>query len=153
MTLKHFRCLRGVSLFVTEPLIVFETRMEVVLVPQPQVCFLEITGSHQCGLKVSGCALWVLSFWWCDQFEAVVGIATLGAFLGHMCCSALWHALGQCTLPISWFQLRMVSGDQVCLSNPSWFLVWCGLDLEAECDHDFVVCVVPLAFAFEKACL
>ena len=80
-----------------------------------------------------------------------MGIATLGAFLGHMCCSALWHALGQCTLPISWFQLRMVSGDQVCLSNPSWFLVWCGLDLEAECDHDFVVCFVPLAFAFEKA--
>ena len=151
MTLKHFRCRRGVSLFVTEPLIVFETRMEVVLGPQPQVCFLGITGSHQFGVKVSGRTLWVLSFWWCDQFEVVVGIATLGAFLGHMCCSALWHALGQCTLPISWFQLRMVSGDQVCLSHPSWFLVWCGLDLEAECDHDFVVCFFPLAFAFEKA--
>ena len=125
--------------------------MEVVLGPQPQVCFLGITGSHQFGLKVSGCALGILTFWWCDQFEAVVGIATLGAFLGHMCCSALWHALGQCTLAIFWFQLRMVSRDQVCLSNPSWFLVWCGLDLEAECDHDFVVCFVPLAFAFEKA--
>ena len=66
---------------------VFETRMEVVLGPQPQVCFLEITGSHQFGVKVSGRTLWVLSFWWFDQFEVFVGIAPFG--LSWVTCGVL----------------------------------------------------------------